>query len=82
MLLQQVLPCLAEVIRWFDMSILQDLWRTHLSPKTSLFTYGAALLLKESVTHTVKLQPLLHKHPVTWQVCGHDFVSNLVSTCE
>ncbi|XP_060080298.1 uncharacterized protein LOC132559696 [Ylistrum balloti] len=74
---QQVLPCLAEVIRWFDMSILEDLWKTHLPQNTSLFTYAAALLLKESVIHCVRLEPLLHKPPGSWQ--DHDVCKKIIS---
>ncbi|XP_021365887.1 uncharacterized protein LOC110458492 isoform X2 [Mizuhopecten yessoensis] len=75
---QQVLPCLAEVIRWFDMSILEDLWKTHLQQKTSLFTYAAALLLKESVIHCVRLEPLLHKPPGSWQ--DHDGCKKIITS--
>ncbi|XP_069112054.1 uncharacterized protein [Argopecten irradians] len=75
---QQVLPCLAEVIRWFDMSILEDLWRTQLKQNTSLFTYAAALLLKESVVHCVRLEALLHRPPGTWQ--DHDVCKKIISS--
>ena len=66
----QVLPCLAEVIRWYDINLLVSVWNSYLIPvvPTCLMTYTAALLLKESVIHAVKLVPLLHKPPVSWQV--------------
>ncbi|KAK3086814.1 hypothetical protein FSP39_023891 [Pinctada imbricata] len=64
---QQVLPCLAEVIRWYDISLLEEFWRKHLSKKACLLTFGAVLILKESVAHSIILQKLLQKPPVTWQ---------------
>ncbi|XP_062613685.1 uncharacterized protein LOC134275417 [Saccostrea cucullata] len=64
---KQVLPCLAEVIRWCDISILEEIWQTHLSSTPSLLTYAAVMLLQESILHCIRLTPLLQRPPSTWQ---------------
>ncbi|XP_067652391.1 uncharacterized protein [Haliotis asinina] len=58
---QQVLPCLAEVIRWFDCDLVQHIWDKHLRIDTSLATYMCVFLLKESLYHCIRLEPLLQK---------------------
>ncbi|XP_055997933.1 uncharacterized protein LOC125653195 isoform X2 [Ostrea edulis] len=64
---KQVLPCLAEVIRWYDINILEEIWQTHLSPRPSLLTYAAVMLLQESILHCTRLNPLIQRPPATWQ---------------
>ncbi|XP_052819108.1 uncharacterized protein LOC128244975 isoform X2 [Mya arenaria] len=65
----QVLPCLGEVIRWYDINLLVSVWNSYLNVAmpTCLMTFTSVLLLKESVIHAVKLLPLLHKPPHSWQ---------------
>ncbi|XP_071087709.1 uncharacterized protein [Haliotis cracherodii] len=62
---QQVLPCLAEVIRWFDCHLVQHIWDKHLHVdtclNTCLATYMCVFLLKESLYHCVRLEPLLQE---------------------
>lgn len=76
----QVLPCLAEVIRWYDINLLVTVWNSYLNVAvpTCLMTYTSVLLLKESVIHAVKLIPLLHKPPHTWQ--DHEMCRDLLSS--
>nr|XP_022344408.1 uncharacterized protein LOC111137294 isoform X2 [Crassostrea virginica] len=64
---KQVLPCLAEVIRWYNIDILEDIWHTHLSTRPSLLTYAAVMLLQESMLHCIHLTPVLQRPPSTWQ---------------
>jgi len=64
---QQVLPCLVEIMRWYDMSILVKFWSDHLNSDTSVLSYGAALSFLYSVTHAAKLSPLLQDPPDSWQ---------------
>ncbi|XP_013392533.1 uncharacterized protein LOC106160455 [Lingula anatina] len=64
---QQVLPCVVEVIRWYDMAILEELWNEHLTPNTTLLCYGACIAFKYSLSHAAKLAPMLSDPPVTWQ---------------
>ncbi|XP_071173615.1 uncharacterized protein [Mytilus edulis] len=74
---KQVLPCLAEVIRWYDINILENIWKAYLPKKTCLLTYAASVMLKESVVHCVKLLPLLQKPPNAWQ--DHDMCKRVIS---
>ncbi|WAR11648.1 hypothetical protein MAR_025828 [Mya arenaria] len=69
----QVLPCLGEVIRWYDINLLVSVWNSYLNVAmpTCLMTFTSVLLLKESVIHAVKLLPLLHKPPHSWQKFQH-----------
>ena len=69
----QVLPCLVEIMRWYDMSLLVNFWSDHLKPVSSMLSYGAALSFLYSVTHAAKLSPLLQDPPDSWQV-GNDFI--------
>ena len=64
----QVLPCLVEIMRWYDMSLLVNFWSDHLKPVSSMLSYGAALSFLYSVTHAAKLSPLLQDPPDSWQV--------------
>lgn len=64
---KQVLPCLAEVIRWYDIGTLEEIWQAHLSTRPSLLTYAAVMLLQESMLHCIHLTPLLQRPPSTWQ---------------
>ena len=66
----QVLPCLSEVVRWYDMDLLVAVWNSylHVAMPTCLMTFTSVLTLNESVTHTVKLLPLVHRPPHSWQV--------------
>ncbi|XP_060566590.1 uncharacterized protein LOC132725472 isoform X3 [Ruditapes philippinarum] len=80
----QVLPCLAEVIRWYDINLLVTVWNSYLNVAvpTCLMTFTSVLLLKESVIHAVKLIPLLHKPPHSWQdheKC-RDYLSKITTT--
>ncbi|XP_064639855.1 uncharacterized protein LOC135495320 [Lineus longissimus] len=64
---QQVLPFLTEVIRWYNMQHLLDLWNSHLKQTTSVMTYGACMALRQTVAHAGRLIPLLNDPPITWQ---------------
>ncbi|XP_053402647.1 uncharacterized protein LOC123549646 [Mercenaria mercenaria] len=82
----QVLPCLAEVIRWYDINLLVTVWNSYLNVAvpTCLMTFTSVLLLKESVIHSVKLIPLLHKPPHTWQDHERcrDYLSSITTTVQ
>lgn len=67
-LLSQLLPCIVEVVRWFDMAVLQKLWNNHLNSETTILTYGSCMALKYSLTHAAKLAPMVQSVPSTWQV--------------
>lgn len=77
----QLLPCVCEVIRWYDAHILEAFWNTYLLPKTSLITYGAALTLKYSLHHAAKLQAMIDDPPTTWQVCSSVFYLFICYSC-
>lgn len=64
----QLLPCVVEVTRWYDMRILEELWGGSLVPAAGLLCYGAAQALKFSVVHAAKLKPMLQQPPPSWQV--------------
>ena len=70
----QLLPCVVEVARWYDMRILERLWGTHLPGPPSLLTYGSCLALHHSLSHAARLQAMLHDPPASWQdpeLCRH-----------
>ena len=71
-----VLPCLVEVIRWFDMTIVEDLWDNQLHAESSVLAYTACLALKYSVEHAVRLQRILKHPPATWQVASLSITSS------
>ncbi|KAL3860307.1 hypothetical protein ACJMK2_010446 [Sinanodonta woodiana] len=73
----QVLPCLAEVIRWYKMELMEIFWRKYLTASTSLMTFTAMLTLNESLIHAVKLVPLLQKPPHSWQ--NHNWCKDCLS---
>ncbi|XP_052231830.1 uncharacterized protein LOC127845146 isoform X2 [Dreissena polymorpha] len=82
----QVLPCLAEVIRWYDINLLVSLWNSYLNVAmpTCLMTFTSVLILKESVIHAVKLMALMHKPPHSWQdhaACG-EHLSTITGTIQ
>ncbi|CAH1780021.1 unnamed protein product [Owenia fusiformis] len=64
---QQVLPHLIEAIRWYNMSVLEELWNEHITPNTTLICYGACLALKYSLSHAAKLKGLHKEPPSSWQ---------------
>ncbi|CAG2214540.1 unnamed protein product [Mytilus edulis] len=79
-ILHQTLQCFTvftEVIRWYDINILENIWKAYLPKKTCLLTYAASVMLKESVVHCVKLLPLLQKPPNAWQ--DHDMCKRVIS---
>ncbi|XP_014674877.1 PREDICTED: uncharacterized protein LOC106814991 [Priapulus caudatus] len=55
----QLLPSVAEVIRLYDVGILQELWCRHLTRAKKLLCYGAGLTLKHSLCHAAKLIPII-----------------------
>jgi len=54
--IRQVLPCVAEVLRWYDISTLVNLCEKHLTGRsTSVMELGLMLAVKYSMQHAVNL---------------------------
>jgi len=69
-----VLPCIIEVLRWYDMSALVDLCARHLTGrKTSAMEYGMMLSVKFSMQHAANLVQFCQRSQAHCQVvvfCG------------
>ncbi|XP_078607662.1 uncharacterized protein LOC144879770 isoform X1 [Branchiostoma floridae x Branchiostoma japonicum] len=64
---QQVLPLLSETIRWYNLSILEDLWDTYLTPDPSVLCFGACLMIKHSIQHCAQLTHLMEEPMPSWK---------------
>ena len=64
----KLLPSVVEVIRWFNMTMLEDFWDVHLHAESELMAYAACCSLKYSIVHAVALMKILRHPPKTWQV--------------
>ena len=62
---------MVEVLRWFNMTMLEDFWDLHLHSDSDLMALAATLSLKHSIVHSVTLQKILQHPPKTWQVTTH-----------
>ncbi|XP_031558056.1 uncharacterized protein LOC116294568 isoform X2 [Actinia tenebrosa] len=64
---QQLLPVVAETIRWFNMAPLAYLWDHHLTRENTLLCYGACIALRNSISHAGRLRYYLDQPPSTWK---------------
>lgn len=65
----QVLPCVAEVFRWYNMAALTSLCERHLTgQKTSVMEYGMMLTVKYSMQHAANLTQFCRQSQVLCQV--------------
>lgn len=64
----QLLPCVVEVIRWYDMTLLTELCDAHFTGQTMLLNYGMSLAVKYSMCHAADLLMMLHCSSHLWQV--------------
>jgi len=64
----QVLPLISEAMRFYDSSILENLWESHLSCNSSLLGFGACVSLRDSLAHIAKLVNYFENPPGFWKV--------------
>ncbi|KAI8504645.1 hypothetical protein Bbelb_177630 [Branchiostoma belcheri] len=64
---QQVLPLLSETIRWYNLSILEDLWDSYLTSDPSVLCFGACLMIKHSIQHCAQLTHLMEEPMPSWK---------------
>ena len=60
-------------MRFYDASILENLWESHLSCNSSLLGFGACVSLRDSLAHIAKLVNYFENPPEFWKVRIPDF---------